>query len=82
MNTLNIMWLLNDITCNTDIDIRYVKTKSTDWIEIETSSFVFYVDECGTCKLTCGGDDESSDKDREMWFMVKDWVKKYYKENF
>ena len=82
MNALNIMWLLNEIDRNTSIEIKFVKTKSTDWIEIETGDFSFCVDEYGKCGLIYKTQPRSIEKDIEYWTMVKDWVKKYYQENF
>lgn len=82
MNALNIMHLLNEIDCNKCIDIRYVKNKSADWIEIETHNFMFSVDEYGTCVLHFFNQPKSVEKDLEYWNKVKDWIKRYYQENF
>ena len=41
MHALNIMWLLNEVDCNTEVDIRCVKTKSADWIEISTKDLEY-----------------------------------------
>ena len=48
MHSLNIMWLLNKVDRNTEIDIRCVKTKSADWIEISTKDLEYYIDEYGS----------------------------------
>lgn len=82
MNALNIMWLLNEVDCNTSIEIKLTKTTSTDWIEIETSDFSFCIDEYGKCSLIYKNQPKSIEKDVEYWEKVKDWVKKYYQENF
>lgn len=82
MHALNIMWLLNEVDCNTDVNINTTKTKHVDWIEIKTNCFQFYVDENGLCRLTYKDQPKSVEKDIEYWEMVKTWVKKYYQENF
>lgn len=82
MNALNIMWLLNEVDCNTEIDIQTVKTTSTDWLEITTEYFHFYIDEYGSCSLQYSNQPKSVEKDIEYWDMVKSWVKKYYQESF
>ena len=51
MHVLNIMWLLNEVDQNTKIDIRCIKTKSADWIEISTKDLDYYIDEYGSCRL-------------------------------
>ena len=81
MNALNIMWLLNDIDNNTSVDIRTVKSKSCDWIEIETDDFEFKISEFGKMKLSKFSEISFED-DHEYWQKVKDWIKKYYSENF
>ena len=82
MNTLNIMWLLNEVDCNTEIEILTGKSKHSDFIFISTKTFDFSVSECGTCKLTYLDQYHSLEKDIEYWNMVKTWVKKYYQESF
>lgn len=82
MHALNIMWLLVEVDKNTKIDIQTVKTTSTDWIEIATEDFHFYIDEYGACSLQYLNQPKSVEKDIEYWKMVKDWVKKYYQESF
>ena len=82
MNALNIMWLLNEVDWNTKIDIQTVKTTSTDWIEINTVDFHFYIDEYGGCSLLYLNQPKSVEKDIEYWGKVKTWVKKYYQESF
>ena len=82
MHTLNIMWLLNEVDRNTKIDIQTFKTTSTDWIEITTSDFNFYIDEYGSCNLQHLNQPKSVEKDIEYWEKVKTWVKKYYQESF
>ena len=82
MHALNILWLLNEVDQNTKIDIRCVKTKSADWIEIKTSDFHFYINEYGSCSLQHLNQPKSAEKDIEYWEKVKTWVKKYYQESF
>ena len=82
MNALNIMWLLNEVGCNTEIEILTGKSKHSDFIFISTNTFEFSVSECGICKLTYLDQEHSLEKDIEYWDMVKTWVKKYYQENF
>ena len=82
MHALNIMWLLNEVDCNTEIDIRCVKTKSADWIEISTKDLEYYIDEYGSCRLKYIDQPVSLEKDIEYWEKVKTWVKKYYQESF
>ena len=81
MNALNIMWLLNDVDRNTPIEVKIVKTKSCDWIEIETDKFVFIIDEYGSCSLRHQGI-LSQEKEEAYWKMVKGWVKFYMSEEF
>ena len=81
MNALNIMWLLNDVDRNTPIEVEIVKTKSCDWIEIETDKFTFKIDEYGSCSLRYQGI-SSQEKDEGYWKMVKNWVKNYMGEEF
>ena len=82
MHALNIMWLLNEITCNTEIEIITSKSKHVDSIMISTDSFEFSISECGTCVLTYKDQQKSFEKDVEYWTIVKDWVKKYNQESF
>ena len=82
MNALNIMWLLNEVDRNTKIDIQTVKTTSTEWLEINTEDFSFYIDEYGSCSLQYSNQPKSVEKDIEYWSMVKTWVKEYYQEGF
>lgn len=77
-----LMWLLNEVNNNTEISVKYDRCKHTDSIDIETSKFKFYVDEYGVWILDYTSDDKSVEKDQEIWMLVKDWVKKYYQENF
>ena len=82
MNALTIMWLLNEVDCNTELYIDSTKTKHVDWINIKTNDFKFYIDETGLCRLEYLDQPKSVEKDIEYWNMVKTWVKKYYQENF
>ena len=82
MHALNIMWLLNEVGCNTEIEILTGKSKHVDSIMINTNDFVFTISECGTCVLTYLNQPKSVEKDVKYWNMVKDWVKKYYQESF
>ena len=82
MHALNIMWLLNEVDCNTEIEILTGKSKHVDSISISTYDFEFSISECGTCVLTYLDQPKSVEKDIEYWNMVKTWVKKYYQENF
>ena len=82
MNALNIMWLLNEIDCNTEIEILTGKSKHVDSIFISTDEFEFSISECGSCKLDYRGQNRSVEKDVEYWWKVKNWVKKYYQESF
>lgn len=82
MNALTIMWLLHEFDSNTEVDIRYVKTKSEDWIEISTKDLDYYINEYGSCRLKYLDQPVSLEKDQEYWDMVKTWVKGYYQENF
>ena len=52
MHALNIMWLLNEVDCNTEIEILTGKSKHVDSIMISTNDFEFSISECGTCVLT------------------------------
>lgn len=52
MHALNIMWLLNEVGCNTEIEILTGKSKHVDSIMISTNDFEFTISECGTCVLT------------------------------
>lgn len=81
MHALNIMWLLNEVGCNTEIEILTGKSKHVDSIMINTNDFVFTISECGTCVLTYLNQPKSVEKDVKYWNMVKDWVKKYYQES-
>jgi len=81
MHALNIMWLLNEVTNNTHIDIRSVKTKSAAWVEISTKDFDYYIDEYGSCRLKYLDQPTSLEKDQEYWFIVKEWIKGYYQNN-
>ena len=82
MHALNIMWLLNEVDCNTEIEILTGKSKHVDSIMISTNYFDFSISECGTCVLTYLDQSISVEKDIEYWNMVKTWVKKYYQESF
>ena len=82
MNALNIMWFLNEVNCNTEIDIATRKSDNKDSIVIKTKDFSFSVVEHGTCTLKCSNQELSVEHDIEYWAMVKDWVKKYYQESF
>jgi hypothetical protein len=82
MNALNIMWLLNEVNCNTEIDIATRKSDNKDSIVIKTKDFSFSIVEHGTCTLKYLNQEPSVEKDVEYWTMVKGWVKKYYQENF
>ena len=82
MHALNIMWLLNEVDCNTEIEISTGKSKHVDSISISTNTFEFSISECGTCVLTYLNQPKSVEKDIEYWDKVKTWVKKYYRENF
>ena len=86
MHALNIMWLLNEVDCNTEVEILTGKSKHVDSIMISTNDFEFSISECGTCVLTYLDQPKSVEKDVEYWNMVKTWVKtwvkKYYQESF
>ena len=82
MHALNIMWLLNEVDCNTAIEILTGKSKHVDSIMISTNDFTFTISECGACVLTYLNQPKSVEKDIEYWNMVKTWVKKYYQESF
>lgn len=82
MHALNIMWLLNEIDCNTEIKITTWKSECNQWIEVATEDFDFTVDEDGVCVLKYLGQPKSVEKDIEYWNKVKNWVKKYYQESF
>lgn len=82
MNALNIMWLLNEVDCNTEIEILTGKSKNVDSISISTNTFEFSISECGSSVLTYLDQPKSVEKDIEYWDRVKTWVKKYYQENF
>jgi hypothetical protein len=82
MHALNIMWLLNEVDCNTKVEILTGKSKHVDSIIISTNDFEFSISECGACVLTYLGQPVSLEKDVEYWNMVKTWVKKYYQESF
>lgn len=82
MHALNIMWLLNEVDCNTEIEILTGKSKHVDSISISTNTFEFSISECGTCVLTYLDQPKSVEKDVEYWNRVKTWVKKYYQEKF
>ena len=82
MHALNIMWLLNEVDCNTEVEILTGKSKHVDSIMISTNGFEFGISECGACVLTYLDQPKSVEKDTEYWNMVKTWVKKYYQESF
>lgn len=82
MHALNIMWLLNEVDKNTEIEILTGKSKHVDFIMISTNDFEFSISECGSCVLTYLNQPKSVEKDIKYWKMVKDWVKKYYQESF
>lgn len=82
MHALNIMWLLNEIDRNTEIEILTGKSKNFEYILISADEFDFSISQCGTCKLDYQGQDRSIEKDVEYWNKVKNWVKKYYQESF
>ena len=82
MHALNIMWLLNEVDCNTEVEILTGKSKHVDSIMISTNDFEFSISMCGTCVLTYLDQPKSAEKDTEYWNMVKTWVKKYYQESF
>ena len=82
MHALNIMWLLNEVGCYTEIEILTGKSKHVDSITISTSDFEFSISERGTCLLTYLDQPVSVEKDIEYWEKVKTWVKKYYQESF
>ena len=82
MHALNIMRLLNEVDCNTEIEITTGKSKHTNPIMISTNDFEFSISECGTCVFTYLGQPVSLEKDIEYWEKVKTWVKKYYQESF
>lgn len=82
MNALNIMWLLNEIDCNTEIEILTGRSGNFEYILISTDEFDFSISQCGSCKLDYRGQNRSVEKDIEYWNKVKDWVKKYYQEMF
>ena len=82
MHALNIVRLLNEVDCNTEIEILTGKSKHVDSISISTNTFEFSISECGTCVLTYLNQPKSVEKDVEYWGMVKTWIKKYYQENF
>ena len=82
MNALNIMWLLNEIDCNTEIEILTGKSKHVDSISISTNTFEFSISGCGTCVLTYLDQQVILEKDIEYWEKVKTRVKKYYQESF
>ena len=52
MHALNIMWLLNEVDCNTEVEILTGKSKHVDSIMISTNDFEFSISECGICVLT------------------------------
>lgn len=80
MHALNALWLLNEVNCNTEIEIKYVRSKSCDWFEIATKDFDFMVTEYGYCSLKYLDQPISHEKDAEYYGLVKQWVKKYYLE--
>lgn len=82
MHALNIMWLLNEVDCNTEVEILTGKSKHADSIMISTNGFEFSISECGSCRLKYLDQPVSLEKDVEYWNKVKDWVKKYYQESF
>ena len=49
MHALNIMWLLNEVDCNTEIEILTGKSKHVDSTMISTNDFEFSISECGLC---------------------------------
>ncbi len=82
MHALNIMWLLNEVDCNTEIEITTGKSKHLDSIMISTNDFEFSISKWGTCVLTYLDQPKSVEKDIEYLEKVKTWVKKYYQESF
>ena len=45
MHALNIMWLLNEVDCNTEIEILTGESKHVDSIMISTNDFEFIISE-------------------------------------
>ena len=82
MHALNIMWLLNEVDCNTEVEILTGSSKHVDSIMISTNDFEFSISACGTCVLTYLDQPKRIKKDIEYWNMVKPLVKKYYQESF
>ena len=80
MHPLNIMWLLNDVSVNNDIEIQYHRTKHIDYIEIIHPDFSFYITEYGDVVINYKHQGVQHDKDVEYWSMVKTWVKNYFNE--
>ena len=76
------MWLLNEVGCNTEIEILIGKSKHVDSIMISTNDFELTISQSGTCVLTYLNQQKSVEKDVKYWNIVKDWVKKYYQESF
>ena len=82
MHALNIMWLLNEVDCNTEVEILTGKSKHVYSIMISTNDFEFSISECSTCVLTYLDQPKRVEKDIEYWEKVKTWIKKYYQESF
>ena len=80
MHQLNIMWLLNDITVNDQIEIQYSRTKHIDSITITHSDFSFFITEYGDVVMSYKYQEVQHDKDVEYWDRVKTWVKNYFNE--
>ena len=80
MHPLNIMWLLNDITVNDQIEIQYSRTKHINSITITHSDFSFFITEYGDVVINYKHQGVQHDKDVEYWSMVKTWVKNYFNE--
>lgn len=80
MHALNTLWALNEVNCNTEIEIKFVRSKSCDWFEIATKDFDFRVTEYGDCSLKYLDQPISHEKDDEYYGLVRQWVKKYYTE--
>lgn len=76
MHALNTLHLLDEIDINSNIEVRYIRYKHCDSIEIYTEQFKFLIDEYGSCSLTYGSITDSQ-HDSDYWSLIKNWVKNY-----
>lgn len=80
MHPSNIMWYLNELDNNSDVEIIIVRSKHNDLFKISTDKFLFSIDEHGKHGVLI--DDKWSEfhYDKSILILVKTWIGKYMKE--